>query len=84
MKSARAGALAALAPHLPPLLLNEALAAARGIRDEADRASVMKALAPTSQPGTENSLKLPILNGRVPSTSCRNAPVLNFCVILKV
>jgi hypothetical protein len=42
----RAGALAALAPHLGPGLLPQALEAARGIGSEKGRAGALAALAP--------------------------------------
>ena len=48
--SARAEALAALAPHLEREALGEALAAARGIGDEDARAEALAALAPYLEP----------------------------------
>jgi hypothetical protein len=44
--SAQAESLELILPDLPPLLLPEALAAAREIKDESDRASALLALAP--------------------------------------
>ncbi|MFM7791414.1 MAG: hypothetical protein ACKO90_26035, partial [Microcystis panniformis] len=41
-----AGALRGLAPHFPESLLPEALAAARGVRNEGYRAKVLSDLAP--------------------------------------
>ncbi|ACL23123.1 hypothetical protein [Chloroflexus aggregans] len=55
-EAARARALFALAPYLPPALLPEALAAAQTIADPDDRARALAALAPPPPPDQQGQV----------------------------